>query len=186
MKSALPIKAPKKDKIVHSCRGSLGFSHFFTQCTDEKGPRKRQHSSQLRGQGRPFPAGLFVIIGGDRGVSVIDPLFYYIYTRTEGACPSRDSAVPRLRASLETRAVSSRRKKFTSAVPQDAPGGSLSSVAARSRRRSPVKRRRTVFSRPSLFSLLPPPKSAPVPDVCVMLILVHGVLISFSLLIYSN
>ena len=27
--SALPIKAPEKDKIVHSYRGSLGFSHFF-------------------------------------------------------------------------------------------------------------------------------------------------------------
>ena len=125
-------------------------------------------------------------MGGIRGVSVILPLFYYFCARTAGACPSRASEVPCLRATLAARAPSSRSQKWTSAVPEDAPGGPLSSVAARSRRRSPVKRLWTVFSRPSRFSLLPPPKSDKVPDVCLKFMLVPEVLISFSLLIYSN
>ena len=73
-------------------------------------------------------------MGGVRGVSVIRPLFYYFYARTAGACPSRASEVPRLRASLAARAPASRRQKLTFVVPEDAPGGPLSSVAARSRR----------------------------------------------------
>ena len=150
------------------------------------GTENDKFANRRRGQGRPFPSGIFVIIGVDRGVSVIDPLFYYICARTAGACPSRASEVPRLRTTLAARAVSLRRRKFTSAVPQDAPGCPLSSVAARSRRRCPVKRRRTVFSRTSLFSLLPPPKSPPVPDVCVKFSVVPEVLISLLLLIYSN
>ena len=71
-------------------------------------------------------------------------------------------------------------------MPDDAPGGSLSAVAARSDHRYPDRRRWTGFPRPSLFSLLPPPESAPVPDVGEMFILVPEVLISFSLLISSN
>uniref|UniRef100_A0A6N2LNF6 Uncharacterized protein n=1 Tax=Salix viminalis TaxID=40686 RepID=A0A6N2LNF6_SALVM len=121
---------------------------------------KSLHSSA--GQGRPFPSGIFVIMVWDRGVSA-------------GACLSRASEFPRLRATLEARAAALRRKKLTSAAPQDAPGSHLSSVAARSRLRCPVKRRRTVFSRASLFSLLPPPKSDPVPDICLKFSLVPEV-----------
>ena len=138
------------------------------------------------GQGRPFPAGIFVIMGGDRGVLVIDPLFYYIYARTAGACHTRASKVIRLRATLAARAVSLRRQKLTSAAQKDVPGCPLCSVAARSSLGGPVKRRRTILSRTSLFSLLPPPNSAPVPDIYVQLILVPEVLISLLLLIYSN
>ena len=82
--------------------------------------------------------------------------------------------------------MSFRRHKFPSAVTEDASGGPLSSVAARFLPRCPVKPWWTVFSQPSLFSLLPPPNSAPVPDVGVKFSLVPEVLISFSLLIYSN
>ena len=98
-------------------------------------------------------------MGGVRGVSVIRPLFYYFYTGLAGACPARASEIHRLRATVTARAPSSRRQKLTSAVPWDAPGGNLSSRAARSLHLRPVKPRRMVFSPTSLFSLLPPPNS---------------------------
>ena len=178
------------------------------QCTTDFSPRKRQNSAQLqglsrffhlfvhsvrtkqgtlhdkiahrtRGQGRPFPSGIFVILGGVRGLSVIRPLFYYFNALTAGACTAHASEVPRLRAPVAARASSSRRQKLTSAVPEDAPEGALSSGAARSIHLCPVKPRRTVFSPTSLFSLLPPPTSYMVPDVGVNCRLVPEVLISF-------
>ena len=125
-------------------------------------------------------------MGGVRGVSVIRPLFYYFYAGLAGACPPRASEVPRSRAPLTARAASSRRQKLTSAVPEDAPGGALSSGAARSLHLYQVKTRRTVFSSTSLFSLLPPPNSYQVPNVGVKFSFVPQVSISFLLLIYSN
>ena len=98
------------------------------------------------------------------------------------ASPGRASGVPGERALEAARAPSSRRQKFTSAVTEDAPGCSLSSVAARSLKGCPFQPRRMVFSPASPFSLLPPPNSASVPNVGVKFILVPAVLISF----YSN
>ena len=100
----------------------------------KKGPLNDNIANRTRGQRRPFRSGISVNRGGDRGGAVITPLFYYISTRASGASPSRASGVPRLRAFKAARSPSSRRQKFASAAPEDAPGGHLSSVAARSRR----------------------------------------------------
>ena len=77
----------------------------------------------------------------------------------------------------------SRRRKFTSAVTEDASGCPLSAVAARSLNGCPVKPRGPVFSPTLPFSLLPPPNSDPVPNVGVKFSLVPEVLISCLLLI---
>ena len=71
-------------------------------------------------------------MGGVKGVSVIRSLFYYFSARAAGVCPARVSEVPRQRAYLAAREPYSRRKKLTSVVPGDEPGGPLSSVAERS------------------------------------------------------
>ena len=183
----LPDFSPRKRQNSAQWQG---LSRFFTisrhSALTKMGTQHDKITHSWRGQGRPFPSGISVNMGWVRGVWVIDPLFYYIYARAAGACHSRASEVIRLRATLAARAVSVRRQKLTSATQKDAPGCPLYSVAARSSLGGPVKHRRTVLSRTSLFSLLPPPNSAPVPDIYVKLNLVPEVLISSLLLIYSN
>ena len=95
MNSALPVLAPEKDKIAHSNRGSLGFSIFLHSALTKKGLKNDKIAHSYQGQWRPFRIGFIVINGGDRGVFVITPLFYYFYSRASGACHGRASSVPR-------------------------------------------------------------------------------------------
>uniref|UniRef100_A0A6N2MMZ8 Uncharacterized protein n=1 Tax=Salix viminalis TaxID=40686 RepID=A0A6N2MMZ8_SALVM len=108
------------------------FSLSRNSALSKKGLENDKLANRRPGQRRPFHSGFFVITGGVRGDPVIRPLFYYFFPRATGACPSRASEVPRLRASLAARATASRLQKLTSASPDDAPGGPLSSGAARS------------------------------------------------------
>ena len=125
-------KSPRKRQNSAQLQGlSRVFPISRNSALPKKGPQNDKLANRRRGQLRPFPSGFFVITGGFRGDQVIRPLFYYFFPRATGACPSRASEVPRLRASLAARATSSRLQKLTSATPDEAPGGPLSSVAAR-------------------------------------------------------
>ena len=57
--SALPITAPEKDKIVHSYRGSLGFSHFFYTVCRRKRAAKTTKWLTVTGAGSSFPSRYF-------------------------------------------------------------------------------------------------------------------------------
>ena len=160
--SVLTFLTFEKHKIVHRGQGRSRVFHLLSHSAlTKKGPQNDKTANSVRGHWRPFPFGFIVIIGGYRGVLVITLLFYYFFSRPARALHRRGSSVPGWRAALAARAVSLRRKKLMSALPEDATGGPLSTVAVRYLKKWPVKPRRSVFSWTSLFSLLPPPNSAP-------------------------
>ena len=162
------------------------FPHFAAQCTDQKGPGKRQNSSQLPGVVTSFPLRFYRNYQWGQGrLGNYANILLFLFTGVRRVSRARQQRSTLTRPCGGACGVLPPSKIYFRLTTRCAGMSSLHRRGALPAKKS-GEAAVVGFLLDVAFSLLPPQNSGPVPHVCVKFISVPSLFISFFLLIYSN